>query len=289
MSKKISIIGGKGDWEATPPTGASDHDLYHVLNDFYEGGGVLDLAGGDFEVTESLTPGMTVIVKMGTIFVPNSSWSKNSWEPKFYRIISDSDEEAIAIANNASGQIRTDLVCQSVDKVTEPNDDASNVCPIVVFQGTPGSGAPAVPDDMEVLAEIEVADGTSSITNAEITDRRRQIYARPSMLNSGFVTVADAATITLDCENGLNNKFYTVVEGNRNLAITNMPIGHIILVCVEQGTGGSFAPTFTGSPKWSPDGDAPDFSTDEGVIDSFTFVKLPDGSIMGVPAGIGAQ
>ena len=285
MSKKVSLIQGKGDWQADPPTGASDHDLMHIINDFFEDGGVLDLVNGDFLVEQSDTPGMHVKVGAGTIYVPNSSWVKNSWEPKFYRVISDAEETGIAIASNASGQTRIDLICQKIDKITAPNDDADNVCPIVVVAGTPGSGAPAVPNDHEVLAEVEVADGETSITTAEITDRRRQIFVRPNIINHGIKTVEDGANVTFDSEDGKYTKFFVEVAGDRNLLFDNVPVGLPLTLFIKQGSGGDHDPVFPASGfVWGPYGQDPVWASSEGEYDVFVVEKLPDGTYLATQA-----
>lgn len=175
MSAKVRLINGKGDWGATPPTGATDADLSHIVNDIIDSGGVLDVSGGDGLVEESGTPGMHVQVAAGTIYVENSAWTQNSFEPKVYQVVRDSATTNVSISSNPSGSTRIDLICQKIDKVTTPNDDADNVCPIVVVAGTPGSGVPATPSNHEVLAQVTVASGETSITNSEITDVRRQI------------------------------------------------------------------------------------------------------------------
>jgi hypothetical protein len=177
---KLRIINGKGDSTATPPTGADDHDLQSFANDFVIQSGVVDLNGGDCLVTESGTPGMHVQVAAGTVYVENSSWTQNSTEPRYYIVTRDSAETNVTISSNPSGSTRIDLVCQEIDKVTTPNDTGSNVVPITVVEGTPGSGQPATPNDHELLAVVTVADGATSITNSEIEDSRQQINFKPT-------------------------------------------------------------------------------------------------------------
>lgn len=175
MAAKVRLIQGKGDWTDVPPTGASDADLSHIVNDFVVQGGVLNPEDGNALVEESGTPGMSVQVAAGIIYVENEAWTENSFEPRFYQVVRNSAQTAIPISSNSSGLTRIDLICQEVDTVTAPNDDADNVCPITVVEGTPGSGAPAVPGNHEALAEVEVIDAATSITDADITDRRRPI------------------------------------------------------------------------------------------------------------------
>lgn len=195
---KVRLIQGKGDWTDVPPTGASDADLSHLANDFIEDGGVIKPENGNALVEESDTPGMHVKVAPGVIYVENSSWTENSVEPRTYQVVRDTEETGVTIASNSSGSTRIDLICQEIDKVTTPNDDADNVCPITVVQGTPGAGIPATPNDHERLAYVTVADGETSITNAEITDTRRTVALSnvPKTLDKDMSQVSVNNTVT---------------------------------------------------------------------------------------------
>lgn len=175
MAARIRLINGKGDWTDVPPTGATDADLSHIVNDIISNGGVVDLAGGDCLVEESGTPGMHVKVAAGTVYVENAAWSQNSFEPRVYQVVRDSETTNVSISSNPSGSTRIDVICQKIDKVTTPDDDASNVCPIVVVAGTPGAGVPATPSNHEALAQVTVVSGETSITNSEIADVRREM------------------------------------------------------------------------------------------------------------------
>lgn len=285
---KVRIINGKGDWGAEPPTGADDHDLQTFADDFIAQGGVLFEEDGSALVTQSGTPGMSVQVAKGVIYVPNSSWTENSAEPKFYIVVRDAITVAVPITSNPAGSTRIDLVCQQIDKITTPNDDADNVCPITVVAGTPGGGIPSTPNDYEVLAQVSVPSGATSITNANITDARRRVFAYPHLSNPGIKIVADAATITFDSENGKYNKFYTTVTANRQLAVANIPIGMPFTVFIEQGSGGSKIPLWWTTILWDF-GIVPIFATSAGSIGAYTFIKLASGNYMGFIGADSAQ
>lgn len=283
MASKVRLINGKGDWTATPPTGASDADLYQIANDFVVSPGVLDLLGGDCKVTEILTPVMKVQVAPGITYVLNSSWTPDSYEPRFYQVVCP-DITQVDIPTNSSGSTRVDLIARKIDKITEPNDDASNVSPIVRVEGTPGDGAPDLPDDYELYATVTLPDGTTSaVTNAMITDAREQIYITPQATNPGFTTVADASSITLDLLGGKQDRFFTTVNGDRPISFANAPKGKYFSVYVQQGSGGAKAYTFSNTILWS-EGSAPDRATDAGSIDEYVFVKLPTGDYSGTLA-----
>src|SRR5437868_294546 len=100
--KKVRIIQGKGDWGATPPTGASDADLYQLANDLVVQGGVVSKSAGDSLVHELATPGLGVTINAGTIYVPNSDWTPNSILPRYYQVVADSAQD-LALASNSSG------------------------------------------------------------------------------------------------------------------------------------------------------------------------------------------
>ncbi len=276
MSRTIRLINGKGDWTATPPTGASDADLYQLANDIIAQGGVVDLDGGDALVTQSSTPGMSVKIAKGTIYVENAAWTEDSFEPKYYQVVANADED-VSIDSNSSGSTRIDLICQQIDKITAPNDDATNVCDVVVVKGTPGAGAPALPSNHELLATVTVDDGATSILNADISDDRRKVFILPNTTNGGFVTLVDGATVAIDCENGKYDRFVVTIAGNRTLTIDNLPEGMPILLYVIQGSGGTRTLTF---PTYiSDDGSDLEFATAVGAIDGFVIVKLPSGSL----------
>lgn len=286
---RVRIINGKGDWGAEPPTGADDHDLQTFLNDFVSAGGVLDLSGGDALVAQSGTPGMSVQVAPGTIYVENSSWSPNSLEPRFYVVVRDSATTAIAISSNPSGSTRFDLVCQEIDKVTSPNDTASNICPITVVAGTPGAGIPSTPNDMELLAVIEVASGETSITTGDISDERRRVQVNLPAFQSPLQEVADGATITFDLEDGTYNKFLVAITAARTLAVSNVPVGIPFMISIQQDGGGGDGVTWWSNILWQ-DGEAPDFSgSADGAYDTFGFIKMANGDYQGFVVGQNLQ
>lgn len=287
MSSKTRAIQGKGDWEASPPTGMNDGDVYHIGNDIVASGGTAHLMFGDSLVEEDGTPGMFVRVNPGTIYVDNAAWTLGSFEPRYYQVVRDA-LETVPISSNPSGSTRYDVVCQFVDKVTPPNDNADNVCPIEVVEGTPGGGVPAIPDEHEPLAIVEVVDGATAITDSDIQDVRRQMYLMPNSTNSGVQIVADAATVTFDLNGGQYNKFFVSVTNDRTFAVANAPVGLPFLVMVQQGTGAPNAPTWWNDILW-PDGAAPDWSTTLGAIDTFGFILLESGDFMGYLVGSNSQ
>lgn len=232
MSRQIRLIQGKGDWTATPPTGASDADLYQLANDFVAQGGVINLAGGDAHVTEVTVPAYQVKIAKGTLYVPNSSWIANSNEPRYYQVVADADE-TLTIATNSSGDVRVDLIAQKIDKVTTPNDAATNVSPLVVIQGTPGAGAPALPSNHLLLATLTLPDGYAAVVNSMIADNRQQVYLDTKDINKGFVALPDGANITIDLSQRKRKFDLGPLTANRNILVTNPTIGDSFYVRIR--------------------------------------------------------
>lgn len=276
MSAKIRAIQGKGDWTETPPTGMNDGDIYQLGNDFVIQGGVLRPETGAALVSESSIPGMSVQVAAGIIYVENTAWVEGSFAPRYYQVVRDSAETGIAISSNPSGQTRYDAIVQEIDKVTTPNDDASNVCPITVVEGTPGSTTITIPDNSELLAVIEVADGETVITDSEIVDYRKKIFGTPNFTSPEIQVYEDDTTITFDLEWGKYNKFWVAIEGDRTLAFDNVPVGQPFIIYIEQADGGGHTPTLPAGIITSG-GEAIEFATDDGAVDVLGLVLLPNG------------
>lgn len=260
MSRTLRLINGKGDWEDTPPTGATDSDLYHLGNDFIVQGGVVDLEAGDALVTESDTPGFSVKVQKGIIYVENSAWLHASNVPRFYQVVGDSDD-TVAVPTNSSGSTRVDLICQKIDKITPPNDDADNVAPLVRVAGTPGAGAPAVPDDHLLLATLTLPDGYSAVTNDMIEDNRQQVYLETKDINGGFTEVADTANITINLGTTKIRKFLVgPLTANRNFNLTNPKKGDVVYVVFENDSTAR-------SPQWQFDAEWYGIENDPAMAD----------------------
>jgi hypothetical protein len=70
----------------------------------------------------------------------------------------------------------------------------------VVVKGTPGAGVPTTPANHYKLAEIEVVNGETEITNAEITDKRTQVHLNtiliPGLPSGAIVGTTDTQTLT---------------------------------------------------------------------------------------------
>jgi len=174
MAINVRIRNGMCPDPTTGEGGATEGDIRGSFSDIIDVIGVKDLAGGHALVTQNSPAAMSVLVAPGIVYVPNADYDElDSNEPKFYEAIIDAEDE-VAIAENTSGSTRIDLICVKVDKTITPDEHASNIATLVAVAGTPGAGAPTLPDNYAKLAEVEVANGASTIVNADITSTRVQ-------------------------------------------------------------------------------------------------------------------
>jgi len=144
----------------------SAEDLARTNRNFIINEGV---AFDGFNVTESLTPGMSVLVATGTAYFYGSGTNANV----MYEFYSDANETVTI--GTAGVQARIDIICLKVDAST-------GVASIVAVAGTP-SGSPAVPATPAShykLAEVAVGASVTTITNANITSTRRSVFVLPT-------------------------------------------------------------------------------------------------------------
>jgi hypothetical protein len=152
----------------------SAEDLARTNRNFIINEGV---AFDGLKVTQSLTPGMSVVVATGTGYFYGSGTNANV----MYEFYSDATETVTI--GTAGVQARIDIICLKVDAST-------GVASIVAVAGTP-SGSPAVPATPAShykLAEVAVGISVTTITNANITDRRRSVFVAPTgARNQGLI------------------------------------------------------------------------------------------------------
>jgi hypothetical protein len=152
----------------------SAEDLARTNKNFIINEGV---AFDGLKVTESLTPGMSVLVAPGTGYFYGSGTNANV----MYEFYSDANETVTI--GTAGVSARIDIICLKVDAST-------GVASIVAVAGTP-SGSPAVPATPAShykLAEVAVGASVTTITNANITDKRRSVFVAPTgARNQGLI------------------------------------------------------------------------------------------------------
>jgi len=102
----------------------------------------------------------------------------------------------------------------------------------------------------------------------------------PTATKQNLVTVADAATMTLDLDTG--NMFVTApLGGNRTLALSNVDVGQAFMVRLVQDGTGSRTITWFSTIKWSG-GVAPTLSTTGSDVDLIGFICTGSGQYDGI-------
>ena len=195
MAINIRIRDGLCPDPSTGDGGATEGDIRGAISDIIDTVGVKDLAGGHCLVTENSPAAMSVLVAPGVVYIPNADYDElDSNQVKFWEAVI-TVSTAVAISANTSGSTRIDLICVKMDTAVTPDEHASNIATLVAVAGTPGAGAPATPDNHYVLATVAVANGASTIVNADITSTRVQ-----SKIDFDFLPKATGAEINTGTE-----------------------------------------------------------------------------------------
>lgn len=286
MGKYIGIRGGA--------TALLENQVAHLTHDLLLQTGVLDIAGNHWKVSEHNPQDMSVDVAAGRGYFKKPSMT--------YSGFTDATEN-IAITPNNSGNPRIDAVVIYVDLGVTPNADASNVLKFMVVQGTPAS-SPIPPDDAAIqnaigsgnpftrLANVAVANGATSIQDANISDTRTACYIKIasglkdteliSNKSSGTYQkgkqISSSSSVVLDCSD--NNVFEITMQENITLTESGMKVGQFIQIdLIQDATGGRTVTWFSGI-SW-PDGIAPVLTSTPNKRDSFVIKKIGTGSYIG--------
>lgn len=142
-------------------------------------------------VAQQGTPAMSVQVAAGSAFVAGTE----SAQQGVYFAYNDATVNVAISAADATNPRRDLIVCRVKDAAYS---GASNEASIESVTGTPAASPslPTVPANCHVLAEIAVAAGATSITNAHITDRRE--YSSLFRAPRGELAYAALASTTAD-------------------------------------------------------------------------------------------
>lgn len=160
-------------------TAHPETSVLQELTELIQASGVTSLGGDNhFKVSEKGSgANMSVDIAAGKAFVRKST--SNTYPIRSTATVN------VLIGANSSGNPRIDAIVLYNDLAASPNSDASNVATIVAVAGTPGA-SPSAPSDSDIatsigssnpfirLANVAVANGASSIVNANITDTRVQ-------------------------------------------------------------------------------------------------------------------
>jgi hypothetical protein len=158
-------------------------------------------ATGNFAVNAQGTPDMTVRVSQGVAYVTGTPTGGNSQR---FRISMWSYED-VTIASNSTGGTRYDHIYVSLDadKLANPGVNGDDVATLVTSRSTSASTDNGTPPTYGYkIAVVTVANGASSITNANITDSRVQTSVSKlydwTGLPSGSIVQIQGATNTLN-------------------------------------------------------------------------------------------
>lgn len=147
---------------------------------------------GSYCVNADSSPDMGVAIKAGQAYIAATPAGQNS---QVLRARASTDYTAYTINANASGSTKYDWIYLSVSasNANTPSASADNVTSIVTSRSSSNlsdNGSP--PTYGLVLAVVTVANGASSITNGNITDKR--VNALVGSANSSLTTFTSEAT-----------------------------------------------------------------------------------------------
>lgn len=151
------------------------------------------IGDGSLFVTESAVPAKSVDIAVGGAWIENDQDDAPLGDEGPYFVFNP-EIQTLEIAANTSGSIRQDTILVRVcDAQYAP---VASAFTIVVNEGTPGAGPPAAPSDgctYYTLATVTLANGYSTVTNANILDTR-ELYELCTVQGPNVSLEADAVT-----------------------------------------------------------------------------------------------
>lgn len=223
-TKTVSVLTGGTNSHQTSAT-----EVNNIATDFIAQGvvGVIGLntgsgGTGSFAVSAQASPGMSVRVTQGQAYVTGTPTGGTS---QTVRVSMDTFED-VTIAANATGGTRYDWIYIKLDpdKMVNPAVDASDVATLLASRSTSSATDNGTPPTYGYcLGVVTVANGASSITNANITDSRKR---------TGANMISDAVTIpstTVVSTASLTNPYKFLAYPSANFtsasaAVTKMPL-----------------------------------------------------------------
>lgn len=180
-------------------TALTEDQVARLTKDLVSVSGVVSKSADHWKVVEHNPQSMSVVVSIGVGFFYGISMT--------YHGFSDAVNN-VAITANSSGNPRIDTIVAYVDKSAVPDATASNVLKFIAVAGTP-AGSPTAPSGATiqsevgagnpylVLANVAVANGASTIANANITDTRVDATISISNLSAVVATLTSAIVASL--------------------------------------------------------------------------------------------
>jgi hypothetical protein len=256
-------------------SGADNHPEDTVLQPFTDmvrKGGVLNVAGGDFAVTQrGAGANMSVDIAAGRIYLKKAG---NVYPVRNSGVVN------LAIANNNAGNPLIASIVVYLDLSADPSvaNDGSGLVTITKVLGA-ASASPVAPTDSEiataigssnpyeVIANITVPNGTPDIENGDIADaRRRAFFVTPRPI----YTLPYSATVTPDYENGSMQQIPSMTGNITVNTPTNMQIGDVLIIEFFQDGTGNRTATFNFTKRASG-GEAPQL---DGTASSSTIIVI---------------
>ena len=199
MSIFTSILtGGDNNHETTAEyANGAQTDLIGegVVGTITNTGGVAP-ATGAFAVNAQGTPAMAVDVSSGVAYVTATPTGQNSQN---LRIRSTATEEVV-ISANSTGSTKYDWIYLSVSATNAANPavNGDNVTTLVTSRSTSSASDDGTPPTYGILlAKVTVANGASSITNANITDARNNITVPVASVDTAQIVAGAVDTTQL--------------------------------------------------------------------------------------------
>lgn len=272
-------------------TAHPEDSFLQELTDLIASSGVKDLSasGAHLKVVQRAAgANMSVDVSTGRAFVTCPSGNT-------YPVRHTGSATNNAITANSSGQGRIDAVVVYIDLAASPTSTSDNVAKFMVVAGTP-AGSPTAPSDATIqaavgasngflrLANVTVANGESSITNAKITDMRTRYKLKAQIIPSDAV---DASTTTYDVSQS-NYITHLLGASGRNLAVIGDDVGvPFTIKWVQPSAGGPYTiGSWWANIDWFG-GSAITLSTAANAADAATFIKKANGHYDAFIVGVG--
>lgn len=173
---------------------------------------------GSFCVNADASPDMGVTVKSGQAYITATPSGQNS---QTLRARASTDYTTYVINANSSGSTKYDWIYLSVSatNANTPSASADNVTSIVTSRSSSNSTDNGTPPTYGLLlAVVTVANGASSITNSNISDRRVQasVSTAGTSATTGWVTGLTVPTTVT----ALGNRSYSLVFNGTDITGT---------------------------------------------------------------------
>lgn len=189
---------------------ATDFVTQGVIGTISNTAGVAPTTGA-FAVNAQGTPAMFVDVTAGNAYI---SATPSGQVAQVLSVRMTTNYTSYAISSNSSGSTKYDWIYLKVDptKANNPASDASDVTALYTSRSSSNSTDNGSPPTYGILlAVVTVANGASSITGANITDKRSNAFiASTQTASSGWATVP--TTLSYNANNG--NKEFVITTAS---------------------------------------------------------------------------